>query len=102
MRLETGDQTDQESRSTGVGGAISVNAMDISIHSAFLPHTDADAALAFYRDILGFELPNDVGYNGKRWLTVGHPDQPRTSIVLYPPGVDPGITDNERRVVAEM
>jgi catechol 2,3-dioxygenase-like lactoylglutathione lyase family enzyme len=76
--------------------------MDISIHYAFLPHTDADAALAFYRDILGFEVRNDVGYNGMRWLTVGSPDQPGTSIVLHPPAADPGITDDERRTILEL
>jgi catechol 2,3-dioxygenase-like lactoylglutathione lyase family enzyme len=76
--------------------------MDITIHASFLPHNDPDAALAFYRDILGFELRNDVGYNGMRWLTVGPVDQPGTSIVLHPPAVDPGITEEERRVVTEM
>jgi len=76
--------------------------MDISIHSAFLPHEDPEASLAFYRDVLGFELRNDVGYNGMRWLTVGHPDQPGTSLVLHPPAADPGITDDERRTIADM
>jgi len=76
--------------------------MDISVHASFLPHDDPDAALAFYRDTLGFELRLDVGYEGMRWLTVGPPDQPGTSIVLHPPGVDPGITDEERRTIAEM
>jgi catechol 2,3-dioxygenase-like lactoylglutathione lyase family enzyme len=76
--------------------------MDISIHSTFLPQNDPDAALAFYRDVLGFEVRNDVGYNGLRWITVGPPGQPGTSIVLYPPGVDPGITDAERQTIAEM
>jgi len=76
--------------------------MDISIYSAFLPHDDADAALAFYRDILGFEVRNDVGYGGLRWITVGPPGQPGTSIVLHPPGADPGVTDDERRTIAEM
>jgi catechol 2,3-dioxygenase-like lactoylglutathione lyase family enzyme len=76
--------------------------MDITIYSAFLPQDDPDAALAFYRDTLGFDLRNDVGYEGMRWLTVGPPDQPGTSIVLYPPGADPGITDDERRTIAEM
>ncbi len=76
--------------------------MDISIHASFLPHDDPEAALAFYRDTLGFELRLDVGYQGMRWLTVGPPDQPGTSIVLHPPGVDPGITDDERRTIAEM
>jgi len=77
-------------------------AMDITIHASFLPHNDPDAALAFYRDILGFELRKDVGYNGMRWLTVGPVGQPGTSIVLHPPAVDPGITEEERRVVTEM
>ena len=76
--------------------------MDITIHYAFLPHTDADAALAFYRDTLGFELRNDVGYNGMRWLTVGPANQPGTAVVLHPPAVDPGLTDEERRTVLEL
>jgi catechol 2,3-dioxygenase-like lactoylglutathione lyase family enzyme len=76
--------------------------MDIIIHNAFLPHNDPDASLAFYRDTLGFEVRGNVGYGGKRWITVGPPGQPATSIVLYPPGVDPGITDEERHTIAEM
>src|SRR6476661_6941642 len=76
--------------------------MDVTIHSSFLPHDDADKALAFYRDTLGFELRNDVGYHGMRWLTVGPPGQPAVNVVLYPPGVDPGITDDERRTITEM
>jgi uncharacterized glyoxalase superfamily protein PhnB len=76
--------------------------MDITIHSSFLPQDDPDAALGFYRDALGFEVRNDVGYGGMRWITVGPKDQPGTSIVLYPPGADPGVTDDERRTIAEM
>ncbi|APE38403.1 glyoxalase [Nocardia mangyaensis] len=76
--------------------------MTITIHQSYLPHDDADAALAFYRDQLGFEVRNDVGYNGLRWITVGPADQPDTSIVLTPPAADPGITDDERRVITEM
>jgi len=76
--------------------------MDITIHASFLPHDDPDAALAFYRDILGFEVRLDVGYEGMRWITVGPAEQPGTSIVLHPPGADPGITDDERRTIAEM
>jgi catechol 2,3-dioxygenase-like lactoylglutathione lyase family enzyme len=76
--------------------------MDVTIHASFLPHNDPDAALAFYRDTLGFEVRNDVGYGGMRWLTVGPVDQPGTSIVLHPPAVDPGITDDERRTITEM
>ena len=76
--------------------------MDISIHTTFLPHDDPEAALGFYRDVLGFELRNDVGYEGMRWLTVGPPEQPEINIVLHPPGADPGTTDEERRTIAEM
>ena len=76
--------------------------MDLSIFASFLPHDDPDAALAFYRDTLGFEVRNDVGYGGLRWITVGPPDQPDTSIVLSPPFASPGITDDERRTIAEM
>ena len=76
--------------------------MDITIHASFLPQNDPDAALAFYRDTLGFEVRNDVGYGGMRWITVGPADQPGTSIVLYPPEADPGVTDDERRTIAEM
>jgi uncharacterized glyoxalase superfamily protein PhnB len=76
--------------------------MDITIHASYLPHDDPDAALAFYRDTLGFEIRNEVAYNGMRWITVGPADQPGTSIVLHPPGVNPGTTDDERRTIAEM
>jgi catechol 2,3-dioxygenase-like lactoylglutathione lyase family enzyme len=76
--------------------------MDITIHASFLPHNDPDASLAFYRDTLGFEVRNDVGYKGMRWITVGPADQPGTSIVLFPPFAAPGITDDERRTIVEM
>jgi catechol 2,3-dioxygenase-like lactoylglutathione lyase family enzyme len=76
--------------------------MEITIHSSFLPHDDPDAALAFYRDILGFEVRLDVGGGQMRWITVGPPNQPDTNIVLYPPSATPGLTDDERRIIAEM
>lgn len=76
--------------------------MDITIHYAFLPHTDAEAALGFYRDTLGFEVRQDVGYEDMRWLTVGPVGQPGTAIVLHPPAVDPGITEEERRVILDL
>jgi uncharacterized glyoxalase superfamily protein PhnB len=79
-----------------------VTDMDITIHSSFLPHDDPEASLAFYRDVLGFEVRLDVGQGAMRWLTIGPPDQPDTSVVLAPPGVNPGITDDERRTIAEM
>ena len=76
--------------------------MDISIHASFIPHDDPEASLAFYRDVLGFEVRNDVGQGTMRWITVGPPGQPDTSLLLAPPAADPGVTDDERRVIAEM
>ena len=77
--------------------------MNLSIHTTVLPHDDPDASVAFYRDVLGFEVRNDVGYNGMRWITVGPAGQPAApSIVLYPPKASPGITEDEQRTIAEM
>ena len=76
--------------------------MHLTIHSSFLPHDDPDAALAFYRDVLGFEVRADVGYDGMRWITVGPPNQADVNIVLYPPDATPGLTDDERRIIHEM
>ena len=78
------------------------NAPGLKIQNSFLPHTDPEASLAFYRDLLGFEVRMDVGYEGMRWITVGPPGQPDTAIVLSPPAVDPAITDDERRMIQEM
>jgi len=76
--------------------------MDITIHSSLLPHDDPEAALAFYRDALGFEVRLDVEYGGMHWITVGPPDQPDTAIVLYPPAAIPGLTEDESNTIAEM
>jgi predicted enzyme related to lactoylglutathione lyase len=76
--------------------------MDITIHASFLPHNDPDASLAFYRDAVGFEVRDDVEYGGMHWITIGPAAQPDSSIVLYPPAATPGITDDERRAIAEM
>src|SRR6478735_8978035 len=77
-------------------------AMDIKIHQTFLPLDDPEAALTFYRDTVGFEVRMDVGYGGRRWITIGPAGQPDTSVVLYPPSATPGITDEEKRTIAEM
>ena len=76
--------------------------MDITIHSTMLPHLDPEASLAFYRDVLGFEVRNDVGYQGMHWITVGPADQPDTAVVLYPPQATPGLTEDEQRMIQEM
>lgn len=79
-----------------------MNLMNITINYAFLPHTDAEAALGFYRDLLGFEVRKDVGYQDMRWLTVGPVGQPDVAIVLHPPAVDPGITQEERQTILDL
>jgi catechol 2,3-dioxygenase-like lactoylglutathione lyase family enzyme len=76
--------------------------MDLTIHTTVLPHTDPDASLTFWRDRLGFEVRADVGQGAMRWITVGPAGQPGTSILLAPPAADPGVTDDERRTIAEM
>ncbi|MER5950673.1 VOC family protein [Streptomyces sp. NPDC001904] len=76
--------------------------MDLTIHTTALPHDDPDASLVFYRDVLGFEVRSDVGQGAMRWITVGPPNQPETCILLAPPAADPGVTDDERRVITEM
>ncbi|EWT00628.1 glyoxalase [Intrasporangium oryzae NRRL B-24470] len=76
--------------------------MNLTIHTSFLPHTDPEESLTFYRDVLGFEVRSDVGSGTMRWITVGPPEQPGTSILLAPPAVDPGINEDERRVITEM
>ncbi|HXJ62996.1 MAG TPA: VOC family protein, partial [Actinomycetota bacterium] len=79
-----------------------MHGMDITIHASMLPHDDPEASMAFYRDTLGFEIRNDVEYAGLHWITVGPPGQPDTAIVLYPPSAAPGVTEDERRTIAEM
>ncbi|SOZ20095.1 putative lyase [Cupriavidus taiwanensis] len=76
--------------------------MDLTIHSTFLPHSDPEVSLAFYRDALDFEIRKDVAFGGHRWITVGPKDKPDTAIVLYPPNATPGVTDEEKRTIAEM
>ena len=86
----------------GRGAARNVIVMDVTIHASFLPHVDPDASLAFYCDALGFEVRSDVGQGKMRWITVGPVGQPGTSILLAPPAADPGVTEDERRTIAEM
>jgi uncharacterized glyoxalase superfamily protein PhnB len=102
VRGETSDQTDQESRSARHLAAPSVIAMDITINASFLPHEDPEESLSFYRDALGFDVRKDVGGGAMRWITVGPAGRPDMNIVLTPPAADPGITDDERRIIAEM
>lgn len=76
--------------------------MNLSIHSSFLPHTDPEASLAFYRDVLDFEVRLDVGYETMRWITVGPKDQPDTAIVLHPAAVGVDISETERDALESL
>lgn len=76
--------------------------MDITINASFLPHVDAEESVAFYRDVLGFEVRLDVGQGQMRWITVGPTGQPDTSIVLTPAVVDPTISDSERETIEAL
>ena len=76
--------------------------MDITLAHCFIAVDDHDKALAFYRDIPGLEVRNDVGFEGMRWATVGSPAQPDVSIVLEPPVADPAASPADRRAAAEL
>ena len=61
--------------------------MNLTLQTAFLEVDDHEAALAFYRDVLGLEVRNDVVLDFGRWLTVGPRNQPELGIVLQSVGV---------------
>ncbi|MFH8405426.1 VOC family protein [Streptomyces sp. NPDC018019] len=76
--------------------------MDIQLSQCFIAVDDHDKALAFYRDVLGLEVRNDVGFEGMRWVTVGSPSQPGVEIVLEPPLADPNASPADRQAMAEL
>jgi predicted enzyme related to lactoylglutathione lyase len=76
--------------------------MDIKLSQCFIAVHDHDQALAFYRDVLGLEVRNDVAFEGMRWVTVGAPSQPDVNIVLEPPLADPNASPADRQAMAEL
>ncbi len=76
--------------------------MDLKLSHCFIAVHDHDKALAFYRDVLGMEVRNDVGFEGMRWVTVGLPAQPGVEIVLEPPAAGPDASPADRRVMDEL
>ncbi|MFG2296530.1 VOC family protein [Streptomyces sp. NPDC048603] len=76
--------------------------MDIRLSQCFIAVDDHDKALAFYRDVLGLDVLNDVGFEGMRWVTVGSPAQPGVEIVLEPPLADPNASPADRQTMAEL
>jgi predicted enzyme related to lactoylglutathione lyase len=76
--------------------------MDVKLQNCFLSVDDHDKAIAFYRDVLGFEVRNDVSAYGMRWVTIGAPSQPDVGIVLEPPAADPGISAEDRTAISDL
>lgn len=76
--------------------------MDINLSHCFIAVDDHDKALAFYRDVLGLEVRDDVGFEGMRWITVGSPAQPDVNIVLEPPLADPNASPSDKQAMAEL
>ena len=76
--------------------------MDIKLSQCFIAVDDHDKALAFYRDVLGMEVRNDVGFEGMRWVTVGSPSQPDVEIVLEPPLADPNASAADKETMAGL
>ena len=76
--------------------------MDIQLSHCFIAVDDHDKALGFYRDVLGLEVRNDVGYEGMRWVTVGSPGQPAIDIVLEPPLADPNASESDKRAASDL
>ncbi|MFE5714720.1 VOC family protein [Streptomyces sp. NPDC056501] len=76
--------------------------MNVTLSQCFIAVDDHDKALTFYRDALGLEVRNDVGFEGMRWVTVGSPAQPDVEIVLEPPLADPNASAADRQTMAEL
>jgi predicted enzyme related to lactoylglutathione lyase len=76
--------------------------MDIKLSQCFIPVDDHDKALAFYRDVLGLQVRNDVGFEGMRWVSVGAPSQPDVEIVLEPPVATPNASPADREAAAAL
>ncbi|MFI7346202.1 VOC family protein [Streptomyces sp. NPDC049936] len=76
--------------------------MDINLAQCFIAVDDHDTAIAFYRDVLGMEVRDDVAFEGMRWVTVGSPAQPDVGIVLEPPLADPNASVTDREAMAEL
>ncbi|MFD9001203.1 VOC family protein [Streptomyces sp. NPDC059582] len=76
--------------------------MDLKLKQCFLAVDDHDKALAFYRDVLGMEVRNDVGFENMRWVTIGSPLQPDVEIVLEPPGANPDASPADKETMARL
>jgi predicted enzyme related to lactoylglutathione lyase len=76
--------------------------MDLKLRQCFIAVDDHDKALIFYRDVLGLEVRNDVGFEGMRWVTLSSPLQPDVEIVLEPPAADPDASPADKEAMAVL
>jgi predicted enzyme related to lactoylglutathione lyase len=76
--------------------------MDLKLSNCFIAVNDHDEALAFYRDVLGLEVRNDVRFEGMRWVSVGPASQPEINIVLEPPAANPNASPADRQTMNEL
>jgi len=76
--------------------------MDIKLSHCFLAVDDHDKALGFYRDVLGFDVSNDVSFEGMRWVSVVSREQPEVEIVLEPPSADPNASPEDKRALEDL
>ncbi|MEU2064979.1 VOC family protein [Streptomyces sp. NPDC013455] len=76
--------------------------MDVKLAQCFIAVDDHDKAIAFYRDVLGLEIRNDVGFEGMRWVTLGSPLQPDVEIVLEPPDASPDASPADKQALNEL
>ncbi len=59
--------------------------MTVSLSTVHVLVDDPDAALGFYRDVLGLTVRDEVAYEGFRWITLVTGSQPDIKIVLSQP-----------------
>ena len=76
--------------------------MELKVSHCFIAVHDHDEALAFYRDVLGLEVRNDVKAEGMRWVTVGPKAQPEVNIVLEPPAANPNASPQDKKVISQL
>ena len=76
--------------------------MELKVSHCVIPVHDRDEALAFYRDVLGLEVRNDVKREGLRWETVGPKAQPDVNLVLEPQAANPNASPDDGQVMSEL
>ncbi|HEY5986665.1 MAG TPA: VOC family protein [Streptosporangiaceae bacterium] len=76
--------------------------MDLKLSHCFIAVDDHDKALAFYHDVLGLEVTNDVKFEDMRWVSLSPPSQPGVEIVLEPPTANPNASPADKQALTEL